>query len=54
MRLHETAGAPTRAEVRLEGGPPVEVDMGPYALKTLRVTRQGGQIEWTEINLLES
>jgi len=54
VRLHETAGAPTRAEVRLEGGPPVEVDMGPYALKTLRVTRQGGQIEWTESNLLES
>ena len=54
IRLHETAGAPTRAKVRLEGGPPFEVDLHPHAIATLRVTRQDGQVAWAESDLLES
>lgn len=54
VRLHETAGAPTRAEIRLEGGAPVEVDLHAYAIKTLRITRQDGAIAWAESDLLES
>lgn len=54
VRLHETAGAPTRAEVRLEGGPLFEVNLHAYGLKTLRVTRQDGRIAPVESDLLES
>lgn len=53
VRLHETAGAPVHAELRLEGGPPLAVDLRAHQVKTLRIMRQGKQIAWEESDLLE-
>ncbi len=53
VRLHETSGAPARATLRLEGGPPVTFDLHAYEVKTVRVSRQAGEIMWAESNLLE-
>lgn len=53
IRLHETAGQPTTAQIRFEGGDAQDVQFQPFEVKTWCVTREAGKIAWDETNLLE-
>jgi alpha-mannosidase len=53
VRLVETAGQSTTAQVKLEGGAAQEMRFRPFEIKTFLVARQGERITWTACNLLE-
>ena len=53
VRLLETAGRAAQADVSLMGRPLPPVSIGPYQLKTLKVSRPDGRLEVTEVNLIE-
>jgi len=50
IRLQETAGQPTQAQIRLEGLPAHQADFGPYEIRSFVVEQDGS---WHAVNLLE-
>ena len=50
VRLAESIGKMTAAQLTFEGGVPTTVMFAPFELKTFKITRDGG---WTAVNLIE-
>ncbi len=53
LRLVESVGQRTSAQVRVEGNPPRQIDFVPYEIKMFKMTRDGQTVKWQETNLLE-
>jgi alpha-mannosidase len=53
VRLVETTGQATTAQVKLEDGAVQEIRFRPFEIKTYMIARQGERITWTACNLLE-
>jgi alpha-mannosidase len=53
IRLVESIGQAVTAQVRLEGCDVWAVPLRPHEIKTLKVTRSGGQVRWQETSILE-
>lgn len=53
VRLQETSGQPTEAQIRFEGGDTRVETFRPFEIKTWRVVREHGANVWLESNLLE-
>ena len=54
VRLHESVGRRTRARVQLgRARKPIELSLGPFEIKTLRVEGRGARAEVRECDLLE-
>jgi alpha-mannosidase len=53
IRLHETIGQDTHAQVTLENDAPRSIQFRAHEIKTFKVTRQAAGVSWQETNILE-